>query len=98
MGKLPKLYEVVDLADLFGDDAEAILQELKSSDSVDMNVESAGLMFESPSSKWSRSMEPGVETQHFPVPADSLERKAAARGVVPRNTEAIGHRGILVLG
>ena len=82
--KLPKLHEVADLADLFGDDAEAILEELKSWDSV----EGAGLMFESPPCKRSRSMEPGVETQRFPVPTDSPERKAAARGVMPRNTEA----------
>ena len=78
---LPKLHEVADLADLFGDDAEAILEELKSWDSV----ESAG---ESPPCKRSRSMEPGVETQRFPVPTDSPKRKAAARGVVPQNTEA----------
>ena len=77
-----------DLPELFGDDADVVLEELKF-----LHTQSVDSIFEdsdSPPHKQAKiSANPtSSKVQRFPPPTLSPERVAAAHGVVPRNTSS----------
>ena len=85
------LDSIDDIDELFGQDSDIVAEELLAwveNEAVTTTSVDDGPTDENLTPVKLSKSKPGCETSRFPLPTRSPQRKMAARGVIPRNTEA----------